>query len=116
AELVAEFYRQLEDRSVSRAVALQRAQVKLLDNPRYDHPGFWAPFLLINNWLYPAHTRASSSSSLSPRRGAPHFAARRLRRARPARRRLARERRARRLRLVPALATAGPRHRPADRD
>jgi CHAT domain-containing protein len=32
-------------------VALQRAQVKLLDNPRYDHPGFWAPFLLINNWL-----------------------------------------------------------------
>ncbi len=51
AELVAEFYRQLEDRSVSRAVALQRAQVKLLDNPRYDHPGFWAPFLLINNWL-----------------------------------------------------------------
>jgi CHAT domain-containing protein len=51
AELVAEFYRQLEDRSVSRAVALQRAQMKLLDNPRYDHPGFWAPFLLINNWL-----------------------------------------------------------------
>ncbi len=51
AELVAEFYRQLEDRSVSRAVALQRAQVKLLDDPRYDHPGFWAPFLLINNWL-----------------------------------------------------------------
>jgi CHAT domain-containing protein len=51
AELIGEFYRQLENRSVSRAVALQRAQLKLLDDPRYDHPGFWAPFLLINNWL-----------------------------------------------------------------
>jgi CHAT domain-containing protein len=32
-------------------VALQRAQVKLLGDPRYQHPGFWSPFLLINNWL-----------------------------------------------------------------
>jgi CHAT domain-containing protein len=51
AELVGEFYRQLKNPSVSRAVALQRAQVKTLANPRYDHPGFWAAFLLINNWL-----------------------------------------------------------------
>jgi CHAT domain-containing protein len=51
AELVGEFYRQLQDPSVSRAVALQRAQMKTLANPRYDHPGFWAAFLLINNWL-----------------------------------------------------------------
>ena len=51
AELVGEFYRQLQDPSVSRAAALQRAQMKTLENPRYDHPGFWAAFLLINNWL-----------------------------------------------------------------
>jgi CHAT domain-containing protein len=25
--------------------------VKLLSDPRYEHPGFWSPFLLINNWL-----------------------------------------------------------------
>ncbi|MFQ5992589.1 MAG: CHAT domain-containing protein [Nitrospiraceae bacterium] len=49
--LVAEFYRQLQDASVSRAVALQRAQLKLLSDPRYRHPGYWSPFLLINNWL-----------------------------------------------------------------
>ncbi len=49
--LVAEFYRQLQDPSVSRAVALQRAQLKLLNDPRYQHPGYWSPFLLINNWL-----------------------------------------------------------------
>ena len=51
AELVADFYRELKRPEVSRAAALQRAQVKLLGDPRYQHPGFWSPFLLINNWL-----------------------------------------------------------------
>ena len=51
ADLVIDFYRELKDTSASRAVALQRAQLKALANPRYDHPGFWSPFLLINNWL-----------------------------------------------------------------
>ena len=50
-DLVVDFYRELKDPSVSRAVALQRAQIKMLENPRYEHPGFWSPFLLINNWL-----------------------------------------------------------------
>jgi len=49
--LVEEFYQQLHDPSVSRASALQRAQLKLLNDPRYAHPGYWSPFLLINNWL-----------------------------------------------------------------
>jgi CHAT domain-containing protein/predicted negative regulator of RcsB-dependent stress response len=51
AGLVADFYRGLQDSSISRATALQRAQVKMLSDPRYEHPGFWSPFLLINNWL-----------------------------------------------------------------
>ena len=51
SELVAEFYRQLRAPSVSRATALQRAQIHLLDDPNYQHPAYWAPFLLINNWL-----------------------------------------------------------------
>jgi CHAT domain-containing protein len=50
-DLVVDFYRELKEPSISRAVALQRAQVKMLENPRYEHPGFWSPFLLINNWL-----------------------------------------------------------------
>ena len=50
-DLVVDFYRELKDSSVSRAVALQRAQLKLINNPRYEHPGFWSPFLMINNWL-----------------------------------------------------------------
>ena len=51
AQLVVDFYKELRDPSVSRVGALRRAQLKLLEDPRYDHPGFWSPFLLINNWL-----------------------------------------------------------------
>jgi CHAT domain-containing protein len=49
--LVLDFYRQLKNPATSRAVALQRAQLKLIENPRYEHPGFWSAFLMINNWL-----------------------------------------------------------------
>jgi CHAT domain-containing protein len=51
AELISEFYRQLRDPAVSKAVAIQRAQVKLLGDRVYDHPAYWSPFLLLNNWL-----------------------------------------------------------------
>lgn len=49
--LVVEFYRQIRSPGVSRASALQTAQLALLLDPRYSHPCYWAPFLLINNWL-----------------------------------------------------------------
>ena len=52
SELVTEFYRQLHDDSVaSTAKALQRAQIKFLEHPEYNHPAYWAAFLLLNNWL-----------------------------------------------------------------
>lgn len=51
ALLVSEFYRQLENPAVSKAKALQQAQLKLIQDPRYRHPGYWSPFLLIGNWL-----------------------------------------------------------------
>jgi CHAT domain-containing protein len=50
-ELIAEFYRQLRNPASTRAAALRAAQLRILGNPRYDHPGYWAPFLMINNWL-----------------------------------------------------------------
>jgi CHAT domain-containing protein len=49
--LIEAFYRQLQDPSISKAKALQNAQIKLLKEPRYAHPGYWSPFLLIGNWL-----------------------------------------------------------------
>ncbi|MDR4498991.1 MAG: CHAT domain-containing protein [Candidatus Scalindua sp.] len=49
--LISEFYRQIQDPSVSRSKALQKAQLKLLNDQRFAHPCYWSPFLLINNWL-----------------------------------------------------------------
>ena len=51
ADLVAEFYRHLTDPEVSRAEALRQAQLSLVRDPSYRHPGYWSPFLLISNWL-----------------------------------------------------------------
>ena len=49
--LVTNFYRQLSDPSLSKAKALQAAQLQMLGERRYRHPGYWSPFLLIGNWL-----------------------------------------------------------------
>jgi len=51
AALISEFYRQLRNPSLSKAVALQRAQMKLLSDRVYEHPAYWSSFLLLNNWL-----------------------------------------------------------------
>jgi CHAT domain-containing protein len=51
AVLMTAFYQHLQAPGASRARALQQAQVTLLKDPRYADPFFWAPFLLINNWL-----------------------------------------------------------------
>lgn len=51
SQLISEFYRQLRDASISKAESLRRAQMKLLEDPVFRHPGYWAPFLLIGNWL-----------------------------------------------------------------
>jgi CHAT domain-containing protein len=51
AALVSEFYRQLRNPTQSKAQALQQAQQKLLADRVYEHPAYWSPFLLLNNWL-----------------------------------------------------------------
>jgi len=47
--LIADFYRGLA--KTSKAKALQQAQRELLADARFRHPIYWAPFLLIGNWL-----------------------------------------------------------------
>lgn len=50
--LISEFYaRWNRDGSVSKARALQLAQQKMLADRRYRHPCYWAPYLVIGNWL-----------------------------------------------------------------
>jgi CHAT domain-containing protein len=51
AELLSVFYTGLGDASVSRASALQKAQIKVLRTQSYEHPIYWSPYLLISSWL-----------------------------------------------------------------
>lgn len=50
--LIGEFYRELAQGNVTKAEALRRAQVTLLrDYPNYARPTYWAPYVLVGNWL-----------------------------------------------------------------
>lgn len=50
ARLMESFYEQLSDPANTKAAALQRAQLQLLRDPRYEHPFFWASFVLVGHW------------------------------------------------------------------
>jgi CHAT domain-containing protein len=50
-KLMGEFYQQFTNTTVTKAEALRRAQLTLLKNPSYQHPYFWAPFVLLGDWL-----------------------------------------------------------------
>jgi len=51
ALMVDEFYRALAKPGTSKAKALQHAQTVLRNDPRFRHPRYWAPYLMIGNWL-----------------------------------------------------------------
>ncbi len=50
-KIISEFYRQLKSSGASKAMALRRSQQMLLKDSNFNHPGYWAPFILINNWM-----------------------------------------------------------------
>lgn len=51
SSFMVEFYKQLAQSRVTKAEALRRAQLALLKQPRFKHPFYWAPFVLVGNWL-----------------------------------------------------------------
>ncbi len=51
AALMAQFYRDLIQPGVSKAEALRQAQLSLLKQDKFQHPFYWAPFILVGNWL-----------------------------------------------------------------
>ena len=52
SDLVTQLYTHIyNDPTISKAKALQRAQLELLADKRYKHPCYWSPYLIIGNWL-----------------------------------------------------------------
>lgn len=51
AVLMSQFYRELARTTVNKAEALRQAQLSVLENLQYQHPRYWAPFVLVGNWL-----------------------------------------------------------------
>ena len=51
ALMVDEFYRALAKPGATKAKALQHAQTVLRNDPRFRHPRYWAPYIMIGNWL-----------------------------------------------------------------
>lgn len=58
-------YDQLRQPSMSKAKALQAAQLALLANPLYQHPRYWSPYILAGNWLPLTTSRSASSVETS---------------------------------------------------
>jgi len=51
AALMTEFYQKLANPGISKAEALRSAQISLLQNRNFRNPYFWAPYVLVGNWL-----------------------------------------------------------------
>ncbi|KAF3889503.1 MULTISPECIES: CHAT domain-containing protein [Nostocales] len=51
ADLMGKFYQQLTNTQQTKAEALRKSQLAILKDPNYEHPIYWAPYVLIGNWL-----------------------------------------------------------------
>ena len=51
AAFIIRFYQELTNATVTKAEALHRAQQSILQNPKYSQPYYWAPYVLVGNWL-----------------------------------------------------------------
>ncbi|MBF0615147.1 MAG: CHAT domain-containing protein [Magnetococcales bacterium] len=49
--LMSKFYRGLQEDRLTKAEALRQAQIALLKEPRFEHPGLWSALILIGNWM-----------------------------------------------------------------
>lgn len=51
SSLMVDFYQEMAQSGTTKAEALRQSQLKLLQRPEFRHPFFWAPYVLVGNWL-----------------------------------------------------------------
>jgi CHAT domain-containing protein len=49
--LLSSFYKHLNSSDISKAKALQMAQLELIKTEEFNHPFYWSAFILVGNWL-----------------------------------------------------------------
>ena len=53
SQIMGEFYQQLQKSQtskVNKAEVLRQSQITLINDKKFSHPHFWAPFILVGNW------------------------------------------------------------------
>ncbi|MEB3310027.1 MAG: CHAT domain-containing protein [Snowella sp.] len=51
AKLMEQLYSQLTKQNIAKSEALRQAQLALLSDRWYKHPFYWAPYILVGNWM-----------------------------------------------------------------
>ncbi|MEO0933781.1 MAG: CHAT domain-containing protein, partial [Cyanobacteria bacterium J06641_2] len=51
AKFMVEFYKHLNTKGISKAEALRQTQLTFLKDKNFTHPFYWAPFILVGNWI-----------------------------------------------------------------
>ena len=51
SKLMSDFYQELSQQHLTKADAVRQAQLSLLHSQGYEHPFYWAPSVLLGNWL-----------------------------------------------------------------
>ncbi len=51
SQFMTDVYRHLTGSPISKAKALQQAQLAMLNSEKFNHPYYWSPFILVGSWL-----------------------------------------------------------------
>ncbi|MEE3717110.1 CHAT domain-containing protein [Tumidithrix elongata RA019] len=51
SKFMVSLYQHLSEAKTTKAESLRQAQLSLIETKGYNHPFFWAPFVLLGNWL-----------------------------------------------------------------
>ena len=50
-KLIDQVYQQIANSPQNKAQILRQAQLELIKSEQFNHPYYWAPFVLVGNWI-----------------------------------------------------------------